>query len=131
MFDRYDIRNEQDLRDAAAQLASVRDKRAKARVKGTEGPKSAFLGRFASRVRLYEEGGGTHGLGYDPSLPFEDDSDRVPITKRDLAWEKIKARAEAIQKSGNGGRGMPFAVAVDQVLRTEEGAQLYNEYRGG
>jgi hypothetical protein len=32
--------------------------------------------------------GGTLGLGYGPSLPFEDDSDRVPITKRDLAWRR-------------------------------------------
>jgi integrase len=42
MFDRYDIRDEEDLRDAAAQVASVRDKGAKAGVKGTEAPKSAL-----------------------------------------------------------------------------------------
>jgi hypothetical protein len=34
MFDRYDIRDEEDLRDAAAQVASVRDKGAKAELRG-------------------------------------------------------------------------------------------------
>jgi hypothetical protein len=53
-----------------------------------------------------------------------------PITKRAVAWQKIKARAEVIHKSDLRGR-VSFAKAVDWVLRTEEGAQLYNEYRGG
>ena len=38
MFDRYDIKNEDDLREAAAQVATVRDKGAKTRVTGTNAP---------------------------------------------------------------------------------------------
>jgi len=42
MFDRYDIKNEDDLREAAVQVTTVRDKGAKARVKGMNAPKSAL-----------------------------------------------------------------------------------------
>jgi hypothetical protein len=41
--------------------------------------------------------------------------------------EKIRMRAEVIEKSGNGGRGMSFAKAVDRVLRDHP--ELYAEYR--
>ncbi len=42
MFDRYDIKNEDDLRNAAAQVAAARDKGAKARVEGMNVTKSAL-----------------------------------------------------------------------------------------
>jgi integrase len=41
MFDRYDIKNEDDLRDAAAQVGMVRVMGGKPRIVGVEGPKSA------------------------------------------------------------------------------------------
>jgi hypothetical protein len=76
--------------------------------------------------RLYAEGGGAHGYGFDPRLPWEDDgAPRAPVTKKEAAWERIKAKAEVIQKRG---LGCSFAKAVDRVLR--DNPELYDEYVG-
>jgi hypothetical protein len=49
MFDRYDIKNEDDLRDAAAQIAMIRVLGGKPRVMG-RGPEISPTGCFGSRV---------------------------------------------------------------------------------
>jgi hypothetical protein len=49
-----------------------------------------------------------------------------PVTKRDAAWERIKAKAEEIRKANPLGQ-KSFAQCVDLVLRQKP--ELYEQYR--
>jgi len=76
--------------------------------------------RTPEGAALYEAGRPLHrrDLSRLPPSP----APARPVTKRDHIWEKIKTRAEAIQKRDR----VSFAKAVDVALR--EDPTLYDQY---
>jgi hypothetical protein len=90
--------------------------------------------KTARGKELYAKGAESR-VGFTPGEDEDDETDetetddvekREPVRRADAVWERIKTRAEVIQKKDLRGR-VSFAKAVDQVLR--DNPALYARYR--
>src|SRR5215831_14445100 len=77
-------------------------------------------------ARLYEQGGGARGLGYDPSLPAVFPGQPEPVAKR--AYDAIiEPIAKAARTRATSGRGMSYEKAyAEEILKNPK---LYAAWR--
>ena len=68
-------------------------------------------------------------LARDPALydAWRAEGRRASVSKREDAWDALQRRAEKLMQELK--EALTFEGALDQVIMTDEGATLYEQYR--